>query len=411
MFGPDPVLPDGAVLVHVGPFKTGTTSLQTAFDAAAPALSERGIWWASPDRRRIRAAVTTLTGAPNPLGPEVGQRRWRRLKKDVTAAAQRVVISSEFLSEADVAVSRKVVKQLGGARVHIAITLRPLSAVLPSQWQQFAQSNPVEPYEDWLHTTLDAPERAGVFWRRHDHAALVERWAEAAGAENVCVVALDEADRGGLTRSFEHLLGLDAGFLETPHAVANRSLTYGEIELVRRLNQLFSERQWSDYYDALIRHGVTRRMMHNHQPGPNERRIVTPGWALERAREIGHATAERIDQLGVRVIGDPADLAWIPDPAAAANDDAEVYVTVESAFQAILGVIDATRITKSGAPLAALRGQEAVELRRLAAEPLGAASYVDLAEPHVPSVSKQTSDAVDDGSARRGRRRGRRRDN
>src|SRR4051812_12035196 len=52
MFGPDPLLPDGAVLVHIGPFKTGTTSLQTAFDSVAAILSaDHGIWWASPDRR------------------------------------------------------------------------------------------------------------------------------------------------------------------------------------------------------------------------------------------------------------------------------------------------------------------------------------------------------------------------
>jgi hypothetical protein len=395
--------------VHVGPFKTGTTSLQTAFDAAAPALSDHGIWWASPDRRRIRAAVATLTGAPNPLGPEIGVRRWRRLIKKVAAAEQRVVISSEFLSEADDAVSKKVVNKLGGSRVHIAITLRPLSAILPSQWQQFAQSNPVEPYDDWLHTTLDTPERAGVFWRRHDHAALVERWAGAAGPENVCVVLLDEADRGGLTAGFEHLLRLEPGFLDSPHSVSNRSLTYGEIELVRMLNQLFSERQWTDYYDALVRHGVTRRMMHNHQPGPNERRIVTPGWALDRAREIGRATAERIDQLGVRVIGDPADLSWTPDPTAPADDDRDAYVSANAAFQAILGVIDATRITQSSTPLEPLRGPEAVRLRRLAAKPLGATSYVDFAEPHVRSVSEEASDAVDDGSVRRARRRRRRR--
>jgi hypothetical protein len=401
MFGPDVVLPDGAVLLHIGPFKTGTTSLQAAFDAAAPRLlDEYGIWWASPDRRRLRAAVATLTGGPNPFGHEVGVRRWRRLVRTVADAAdQRVVISNEWMSEADAATSAKIVRKLGGQRVHVVITLRPISAILPSQWQQFAQSNLIEPYEQWLRTCLEQPERAGVFWRRHDHAALVERWAAAVGPDNLCVIALDEAHRDMVTASFEQLLQLEAGLLVPPTDL-NRSMTGGEIELVRRIIQLFEDRGWTDFYDPLIRQGAVRRMMHNHRPDASEPRITTPSWALDRARDIGRATAERIEASGVRVIGDLASLAWTPPGSDLAAPELPQFVAVEAAFQAILGVIDATRITTAAEPPPPLRGEEALRLRELAAKPLGPPAYVDLSRPHQAPANAPKASA-----AKRRRRR------
>ena len=49
-------------------------------------------------------------------------------------------LSSEFFAEADDATARRVIADLGGARVHVVVTLRSLTRILPSQWQQYLQN-------------------------------------------------------------------------------------------------------------------------------------------------------------------------------------------------------------------------------------------------------------------------------
>ena len=61
------------------------------------------------------------------------------------------MLSSEFFADApdDETVAR-VVEQLGGDRVHVLVTLRPLARIMPSQWQQYVQNGLRMDYEDWL---------------------------------------------------------------------------------------------------------------------------------------------------------------------------------------------------------------------------------------------------------------------
>jgi hypothetical protein len=368
MFTADDVLPDGAVLVHVGPFKTGTTAIQTALEDAKKQLRELGIFWATSDRRRVRAGIATLTGGTGPYDHQTGVERWARLRREVAAAAdERVVISSEFLSEADAEVSRRIAADLGGDRVHVVVTLRPLSAVCPSQWQQFAQAGRVSPYEEWLRVTLETPAQSARFWLRHDQAALVERWAAAVGASNVCAIVLDESDRTAITRGFEHLLRLPSGFLVPRSTGGNRSLTYGEVELVRAMNEVFAQRAWSEgFYDALMRRGAVAGMLENHRPGPEEPRLTTPKWALDRIREIGEDAASRIEQLGIHVIGDLAGVAALPAYAEHGTppDPGPPVLAMNSAFHAVLGAIEGSRVTEAKEPPTPLRGKEAKVVRR-----------------------------------------------
>ncbi len=316
MSADDLLLQRGARLLHIGPHKTGTSAIQGALQAARERLAVEGVIYPGRGRQTLWP-ILAITGQPALLGePRPDIAHWDLLVQAIAAAGdQRVVLSSEFFAETQDNVIPRVISDLGGERVHVVVTLRPLCKIMPSQWQQYVQNGFRMPYGEWLAGILRQPPKTPTpgFWRRHRHDDLVGRWAAVVGPENVTVVVVDEADRTMLLRTFEAMLGLPDGFLALADDVANRSLTLAETEIVRRLNQEFRQREWPDgNYAKFMRYGAVYYMKTCRQPGPGEARITTPGWAVERATEIAGEMADNIRSIGVRVVGDLATLSELP---------------------------------------------------------------------------------------------------
>ncbi|MCX4592059.1 hypothetical protein OG819_20690 [Streptomyces sp. NBC_01549] len=311
-------LPPGTRLLHIGPHKTGTTSIQGALFAAKDAMAGHGVDFPAHSRHPMEAALA-VCARPGMMGdtkPTEGH--WKRLVDAVHATGRRTsVVSSEFFADApdDESIAR-IVDGLGRDQVHVLVTLRPLAKIMPSQWQQYVQNGLRMGYEDWLeHMLRKAPyEKPNPsFWRRHRHDRLVERWVRVAGAENVTVVVVDDRDRDGLMRTFESLLGLPDGLLEPVPDAANRSLTLAETEMLRKLNMEFRGNGLPDeVYSKMVRNGAVMHMKNTCRPAPDDARITTPRWALEAAAGIGAEMAERIAVMGVRVLGDPVTRCRCP---------------------------------------------------------------------------------------------------
>jgi hypothetical protein len=322
------VVPSGTRLLHIGPHKTGTTALQSAFHSQRTELESQGVHYTGPNRQPMGAAHA-ITGAPSPYsdGKAPPISRWNDLVREVRGAgAARVVISSEGFADADTDGVAKVVGDLDASRLRVVLTLRPLAAILPSQWQQYVQGGMTLAYEDWLHAMLDgAPGRAPAsapgsvtpgFWRRHRHHELVTRWAAAAGADHVTVIVGDERDHDRQLRVFEELLGLREGTLVPEANLGNRSLTWPEVESLRAFNAAFrAEGLGTQLHTKLVRFG-SAELLKQRTPAPGEPRIDTPAWALERAAAIQREIVDGIARAGVNVIGDLESLA-APSPAAA----------------------------------------------------------------------------------------------
>src|SRR5258707_11168130 len=123
----------GPPLRHMGRHKTGTSSIQGALYLARERLAAQGVF--SPGQgRTILWPILAVTGQPPLLGeptPKISY--WENLTSQIAATGdQRVVLSSEFFCQADDATVRRVVTDLGGDRVHVVVTLRPLTRILPS---------------------------------------------------------------------------------------------------------------------------------------------------------------------------------------------------------------------------------------------------------------------------------------
>ena len=134
-------------------------------------------------------AVHAVTGKASPYadGKVPPKARWRDLVREVSGSrATRVAISSEGFADADDDAIREVVRDLDPARLHVVITLRPLVAILPSQWQQYVQGGMTSSYGGWLDAMFNQPDTTmtPLFWQRHRHHELVARWAGAVGASS-----------------------------------------------------------------------------------------------------------------------------------------------------------------------------------------------------------------------------------
>jgi hypothetical protein len=333
-------LSPGTRLLHVGPYKTGTTALQGAFHSARTELAAHGALYAWKGRQAKEPAVA-VTGADPPGAP------WQALCEEVAGAGgRRVMISSEFFSNADARAARAVVKGLTGGDVHVVVTLRPLLKILPSHWQQDVKHGRCHSYEDWLTGLLrlspDEECPTPEFWHRHRHDVLLERWADAVGRDNLTVVVVDDAEPERLFRTFEGLLDLPEGLLVPEDDGANRSLTLSQAELLLQLNRRLAERPWKAYpRRTMVRQEVVPHMQ-AYRPQPGEPRITTPAWAEEAAAAVAEEMVARIAKLGVRIIGDLAALTPPPaGPAHTSGTAAPEFIPTAAAVEAVLGGIAA----------------------------------------------------------------------
>ncbi len=343
--GPDTLpVPEGTRLVHIGPHKTGTTSLQAALWDARDDLLAQGVRHVGRTRNPA-SAVRAVTGQPSATSDDQppSMTHWRDLVREIGRSTEpRVVVSSEFFAWAKPDVIRRIVDDLGHGRVHVVVTLRPLARILPSQWQQNVQAGTVASYQHWLEGVFrEPPGRPNPpFWMLHRHDELIARWAEIVGNDHLTAVVVDERDHDMVLRVFERFLGLRDGTLAGDRDLSNRSMTLGEVEAVRAFNVAFKAQGMSKALHAkTMRFGAAMHMKQR-APGSDEQRIETPRWALERAGETGREIVAKIAASGVAVVGDLDSLTAVPaagtDGAAAPDTSAPPEVAAAMSMGVLL---------------------------------------------------------------------------
>jgi len=362
--GAELLLPEGSRVLHIGPHKTGTTSLQSAFHLCREAVTAQGVHYVGKGRHPMSAVLAAIglasptsdAKAPPPL------RRWEEaLEEMATATEPRIVLSSEFFADAKNAAIRSVVDQVGPEQVQVVVTLRPLAKILPSQWQQTVQSSSVTPFDEWLTTFFDDPKRLARFWRRHRHDELVARWASVVGPERVTAVVVDDSDHDSVLRSFEHLLGLVPGTLVADSSLVNRSLTLGESEAVRAYNIAF----WADQlprslHARLIRSGAAHYLQER-RPERGEDKVLMPQWALDRAAEVSDGIIEGLLAQDITITGDLELLRKQPVSRESVGQSGPATVSPEVAARLAMGITVAGGLVPPSVEEAARQVQAAKE--------------------------------------------------
>ncbi len=342
----DPLLlPARTRLVHIGPPKTATTAIQGAFHGARAAIEAQGVHYVGR-KRHSGSAVQAVLGRPGFFTegtPPI--RLWDALVRETrSSTAGHVVLSSEFFAEAPAEMIPRIVTDLGADTIHVVITLRPLARIVPSQWQQYVQSGARSSYDGFLDAMFNKPvgTHTPSFWLRHRHDQLVERWRDVVGKDRVTVVVLDEEDPDLVLRTFERMTGLRPGTLATRPDFANRSMTLPEIEAVRAFNIALRKEGLGRPEQSRVMHFGAAPYMKTRAPRPDEPRVVTPQWALDRVATLSREMADSIAASGVRIVGDVEQLTIVEPGSSDVRLDAPVSIPPEIAAQMAMGVLVAS---------------------------------------------------------------------
>src|SRR5689334_2159010 len=182
-------------------------------------------------------------------------------------------------------------------------TARDLGRTVPSLWQETLKNGRTwtwDEYVDGLRTDTDAGK---AFWRQQDLAAITARWAEGVGADQVTVLTVPPkgAPSELLWDRFREIAGIaDATWREAPRA--NESLGVASALLMRRINLELadlSKPRYKKRVKALAKHTMVKRKTVEDTIG-----FTVPDWLRDRST----AASKQVTDLGVRVVGDLAEL-------------------------------------------------------------------------------------------------------
>lgn len=338
-------LPPDAVLLHIGPYKTGSTALQAALFEAKPRLGEYGVAYPGRWRRIVGAGYAVLGWSPRGREvPEVSV--WDNFAREVRKRdSVRVCVSTEDFS--DVARADRfgrIVSDLGGERVHVVTVARAFHRLLPSFWQQSIKGKDTRTYGEWLHAVLDddgVGRARNWFWGTNNIERTAAAWLPLVGPDRFRVVVADDSDPRYLLGVFEQLLGLPDGFLPLTD-VRNASLTANGAEALRRLNARYIAERWSaESYYRLIQSGLIYGLQAA-EPSPHDQKLPNlPPWAAERVRELTEDRIAALERLGVQVIGDPDRLRMPEDYQADATERATDIVPIDTVVSGLGSLLTA----------------------------------------------------------------------
>jgi hypothetical protein len=232
------------VVIHIGPPKTGSTTLQDALRDNRDDLKRAGIRYAGSGTQSSAAAMWATRRKDRTTGRQVPASAWKQLLKEINDSIEStVVVSSEWFAAATSAQIRTISQELPGAEYQIVIALRSLDRILPSRWRQNVIEGATYSFTEWLELIFSPNTNpyGTRFWHQHRHDELVQRWGEVFGQRAITAICVDDADPDRLLRHMESLIGAEEGALGTRRHVRNVSLDGVTVEGIRRFNVLAEE--------------------------------------------------------------------------------------------------------------------------------------------------------------------------
>jgi hypothetical protein len=239
-----PAAPNATTILHIGAPKCGSTALQSALFLNREALKNHGIEYIGAQAHWISAAKAVVGVADRvsrrvpPISEWQSMVGWARR---ATGEGRRALISSEWFASADEPCVERIVHDLGAESLSIVLMIRPLTATLPSAWQQSLKLGGTLGLQEWLETVLFQPEepRSKRVWLKHRYDAIARRWSEVVGPENVTIVVVDEKNRSGIFDDFSRIIGVPLGTLSVQPDRTNPSLSAFEADVLAELNAMF----------------------------------------------------------------------------------------------------------------------------------------------------------------------------
>lgn len=222
-------------VIHVGPHKTGTTYLQLSLRAARAALRERNILVAdiwdhaagNPSQSKLAAALRD--GREAELAGQIASL--------IATGCERIVISSEDVSNLPLPALRSLRKLTAGHAVRIIFYIRRWSETVPSAWQEGIKGGQVFTLPEFVLSHAHRPQQSRLL----NIDLKINPFVQIFGLPALTLVSYSELRDAG-TDMFSHFaanfLGWETGPAMPGTKLANASRNPRETELLRSLNAL-----------------------------------------------------------------------------------------------------------------------------------------------------------------------------
>jgi hypothetical protein len=308
------------VFLHIGAMKTGTTFLQNLLIDNQDGLAAAGyLFPGSPWKQQVRAAQEVVGTSDDPVIQREAAGAWCSvvdLMRRHTGAAS--IFSMEFLSHAAPDRVEWAFERLGDCEVHVVVTVRDATAIIPAQWQTTVRSGSTASWPDFMRGVRRAAgwrgrpghfftdPAASKFRLNQDVPRMLETWGRFVPPHRLHVVSVptDSSHPRMLWERFAQVVGCDPQ-LCPGLPPANESLGYASAELLRRVNLDLGEVPLTDY-NATVREYLAGRVLAFEARGETRPRLTraTAEFGLRWNRRV----REGIERSGARFVGEPADL-------------------------------------------------------------------------------------------------------
>ncbi|MGH3498951.1 MAG: hypothetical protein ACRDP1_15940 [Nocardioidaceae bacterium] len=276
--------PDRA-FVHIGAPKTGTTFLQRILWDHRNVWPAHGVHYplAAPDEAFHATVDVRAMPWGGQLRPE-WEGAWERLARRAGGVRGDVVLSHELLCGADAEAVRRVAGSFPDRELHVVYTLRPLAAMLRSDWQEQVKHRHTQDWADYLVAVLDRGDDTHLgrwFWTHHDLVDVWGRWSAAVPPARFHVVLADAAaPRVCLWEDFAGVVGLPCDVeLGDPQISPNAGLGLTATELLAQVNSRLEDKLDDDEYASVVGGTLVREVLPAAVPSdpvplPQERRTT-----------------------------------------------------------------------------------------------------------------------------------------
>ncbi len=251
------------VYLHIGGYKTGSTSIQVFLAGAMELLEKQGILYPQAGRPNRKGNVAAghhqlAWGILGRYGVSC-EKTWQALDEEIKCwKGRNIVISSEVFQSLDGRQVETVVGYLDGCEVQVIVYLRnPISYLISSYKQRIKMGTYASSFRTYLIEN----------GARLDYGSLVGLWVTMLGRKKVHLRLFDKVKKNpGIEVDFCEIIGADFNSLRSfKGSPENVSPEDKEIAILRRINRLtwwMGEKQrrwgWPVRLRAQIRRGGVR---------------------------------------------------------------------------------------------------------------------------------------------------------
>jgi hypothetical protein len=305
---------DKRVFLHVGSPKTGSTFLQEVLWSQRQTAEDQGLLLPMSSFFDHFLGTVDLRGlAGQERFPERATGMWNRIVEAGLRWPGDVLVSHELLAAATADQAQRAVQAWGDTEVHVIVTARDLGRQIPAEWQEHLKHRSALRFAEFVDALRKRSPQAEWFWLVQDFADVCRRWSTAVPAANVHVVTVPPSGSPPelLWTRFATLIGLDPETFELTASRANASLKAEQAEMLRRVNERLGDRlPIPGPYPVTVKEVFAQDVLQG-RPGltialDHDDRA----FAIKRSHEI----VSEIEQLGVDIVGDLADLVPPEEP-------------------------------------------------------------------------------------------------